>query len=192
MARERLPGRLAVVFINQLPAGLLDNDRCQRHRLFCRFDGDCHHPLAERMARGAFCPTAADTSSCCLRVEPYGQCAAARSVHAHARSAAVAPGHRRRCRLFRSAGGSGRSRQLGRIPEVFLSRTLWCRRPALQQGHQFLSLRTACLHRHQDLDAAHRRSERAFRRNDLLGARRHPIRYSPPIDVADSNCSSSR
>src|SRR5450631_3035680 len=101
------------------------------------------------------------------------QSATGRSVGVHARSAAVAPGYRRQRRFARSDGCCGGSRLLGRLPAVFLSRTLWCRRPALQHGHQFLSLRTASLYHHQKLDAAHTPSERAFRRNDLLGARRH-------------------
>ena len=115
--------------------------RRQSRRLFRRLDGDRHHPLAERMARGAFCPAAADTSCRRLRVETRGQCAAARSVRAHARSTAVAPGYRGRCRFARSAGRRGRSRQLGRLPAVSLSRALWRRRSALQQGHRLLSLR---------------------------------------------------
>jgi len=61
-ARDRLPRRLAVVFLDRLSAGFFDQHRRQSHGVFRRFDGDRRHPLAERIARGAFCPTAADTS----------------------------------------------------------------------------------------------------------------------------------
>ena len=141
------------------------------------------------MARGAFRPAAASPIRHRLCVAGCGQCTTGRSVGVHARSAAVAPGYRRLCMLHCPAGCRDRRRQLERLSAVSLSRALWCGRPALRQGHQFLSLRTACLYHRQELDAAHPRSERAFRRNHLPGARRYRIRHSSPIDVADSHCS---
>src|SRR3982075_1781035 len=186
-ARERLPDRLAVVFLDRLSGGFSDQHSAQSRGFFRLFDGDRRHTLAERVARGAFCPAAAGTSGRRLRVEPGGQYAAARSVHPHARSTAVAPGYRGRCRFARSAGRRGRSRQLGHLPAVSLSGAIWRRRSALQQGHRLLSLLTARLYPHQELDASHARLDRAFRRNDLLGARRDRIRRAAPINVADSD-----
>src|ERR1700682_5627780 len=45
--------------------------------------------------------------------------------------------------LARSAGRRGRSRQLGHLPAVSLSGTLWRGGSALQQGHRLLSLLAA-------------------------------------------------
>src|ERR1700732_3946072 len=91
----------------------------------------CRHTLAERIACCAFCPAAADTSVRRLRVEPDGQYVVARSVRAYARSTAVVPGCRGRCRFTGSAGRRGRSRQLGHLPAVSLSCAIWRRRSAL-------------------------------------------------------------
>src|ERR1700704_662379 len=139
------------------------------------------------MARGAFCAAAADAICRRLDVATYRQYAAARSVRARARSTALGPGYRRRCGLARAACRRGRRRQLGHLPAHSLSGAIWRRRSALQQGHRLLSLLTARLYSHQELDAAHARFERAFRRNDLLGARRDRIRRAAPINVADSD-----
>ena len=82
---------------------------------------------------------------------------------------------------------AGRSRQLEYLPAVSLPRALRRRRSALQQGHRLLSLFAARLYRDQELDAARNRPERAVRRSDLLGARRHRIQCSQPINLADDD-----
>ena len=59
--RQRLTGRLAVVFLDRLCSGFFDDDRRQSRRLFFRVDGDRRHPLSERTACAAFFPAAAAT-----------------------------------------------------------------------------------------------------------------------------------
>src|ERR1019366_10824158 len=49
-AHERLPGRLAVVFLDRLSTGVFDQHRRQSLGVFRRFDGNCRHTLAERIA----------------------------------------------------------------------------------------------------------------------------------------------
>jgi hypothetical protein len=58
-ARERLPGRLAVVFLDRLSTGIFDQHRHQSLGVFRRLDGNGRHTLAERIACCAFCPAAA-------------------------------------------------------------------------------------------------------------------------------------
>src|SRR5260370_35872506 len=118
-ARDRLPRRLAVVFLDRLSAGFFDQHRRQSHGVFRRFDGDRRHPLAERIAPGAFCPTAAATTRR-LRVATPAPCAADRFLHADTRSTAAAAGYRGRRSCACSTRPRGRSRQLGRLPPVSL------------------------------------------------------------------------
>ena len=135
--------------------------------------------LAARFARGAAGGSRA--------VEGRGYHAIARSVRAHARSTDRAAVYRARCGLARRAGRRGRNRQLGHLPAVSVSRAIWRKRPALQQGHRLLSLLATGLYRDQELDAVHHCTERAVCGSDLLGARRHRIRRLPPINVADGD-----
>ena len=186
-AHGRLPGRLAVVFRDRLFGRLLDDHRRRSRSILRRLRGDRHHPVGERVARVPLRPVAVDAASRRLRVETHGRCDVARPVGIHAPSAAVAPRHRRRRWPPRCACRLGRGQQLGRLPAVPLSGALWRERPALRQGHRLLSLFAARLCRHQELDAAHALPERALRRSDLLGARRHRVRRPAPVDVADSD-----
>ena len=62
-AHERLAGRLAVVFRDRLSVRLLDDHRRPSRSLFRRLRGDCHHPVAERIACVPLCPAAMDAAS---------------------------------------------------------------------------------------------------------------------------------
>jgi len=154
-SRERLPGRLAVVFLDRLFAGFPGQHWRQGRGLFRRFHGDRRHPLAERIVRGAIFPAAIDPDCYRLRVEPSGP-RAARPALAHTRSTAVARPCRGRRRCARRAGRSERGRQLERPAAISLSRAIWRGRSALQQGHRLLSVLATRLYRDQKLDAARR------------------------------------
>jgi len=70
-ARQRLPGRLAVVFPRSVISGFfLDQHRRQAAGLFRRFDGDRRHPLADGLLAVRL-PGGSDTSRR-LRVETMG------------------------------------------------------------------------------------------------------------------------
>ena len=83
--RERLPGRLAVVFFDRLSTGVFDQHRRQSVGVFHRVDGNGRHTLAERVPCRAFCRAAADTSDDRLRVDSDGQYIVAQPVRAHAK-----------------------------------------------------------------------------------------------------------
>ena len=187
-ARQRHSGRLAVVCIDRLSAGVLDHDRRQGRHVCQHFCGDGRDPRNQRMACGASGSPSAGTNDRRWNVEAGGVHPAARSARDPARSTGPVRVRRARCGRARRADRRDRSRQLEHLPAVALSRALRRRRSALRQGHRLLSVRAARLYRDQELDAARDRRERAVRGNDLLGARRHRVRRSPPIDVADSDC----
>ena len=70
--RQRLTGRLAVVFLDRLCCRFSDDDRRQSRRLFFRVDGDRRHPLSERTACAAFFPAAAATTLAASAWTPAG------------------------------------------------------------------------------------------------------------------------